>query len=484
MSAAALRQLRDLCHLFRSVSMNEVAELPNGSAFGGFRMASNGLYTRDAQLFHFRESCIDTGGGDGAEGVTCQILASGRPESASFNSMLTKLVVKNFRLLREVTLDIAKGKPIILIGPNASGKTSLLQVLDFLQRATDENLTRALLPFGRDEVKTAGISEPIFIELTFDPQSADPLRYQVQLQTTDAGVRIAHERLDRYEHGLDDEPRQVLVRDGNAGSIRNDSTFTMDSVFFKPDELALRTVKQKEHYPALDELSRWLSGLSIYSGFLTTPLWARDLREGSSSPWDSVVIAPVQRIDRRGFDLVNALYPLQHEVAWDELMHAFRAEFPFVSKLEFPADPAGGKIGLTWRDRRYPHVRLRASQMSEGMIAYLCLLAALLTPAPASALGFDEPDVRLHPSALRRLVSLLESASLHSAVIVATHSDRFLNFLSDPAASLRVCAPSEKGTAITALHGDVLDEWRQLYTVSQLRERGDLDPSNHDLVEP
>ncbi len=62
MSVGALRQLRDQCHLFRSVSMNEVAELPNGSAFGGFRMASNGLYTRDAQLFHFRESCIDTGG--------------------------------------------------------------------------------------------------------------------------------------------------------------------------------------------------------------------------------------------------------------------------------------------------------------------------------------------------------------------------------------------------------------------------------------
>lgn len=59
-------------------------------------------------------------------------------------------------------------------------------------------------------------------------------------------------------------------------------------------------------------------------------------------------MTPQSRIDRRGLDLVNALYTLHndHPARWDELFAAFTAEFPFVARLEFPADPTGGRIAL------------------------------------------------------------------------------------------------------------------------------------------
>lgn len=75
------------------------------------------------------------------------------------------------------------------------------------------------------------------------------------------------------------------------------------------------------------------------------------------------------------------------------------------------------------------------------MVAYLCLLAAIFAEYAPSVIAFDEPDAHLHPSALRRLVQLLERAAEHTSVLVATHSDRFLDHLSDPAASLRICEP-------------------------------------------
>ncbi len=41
--------------------------------------------------------------------------------------MLTKLIVKNFKVLDDVEIEL--GNPVVFIGPNNSGKTSALQVL-------------------------------------------------------------------------------------------------------------------------------------------------------------------------------------------------------------------------------------------------------------------------------------------------------------------------------------------------------------------
>jgi len=62
--------------------------------------------------------------------------------------MLTKLSVKNFRLLRDVSIDIEPGKPIVLIGPNGSGKSSVLQVLDLLGRWATDGFQKGLEAFG------------------------------------------------------------------------------------------------------------------------------------------------------------------------------------------------------------------------------------------------------------------------------------------------------------------------------------------------
>jgi predicted ATPase len=126
---------------------------------------------------------------------------------------------------------------------------------------------------------------------------------------------------------------------------------------------------------------------------------------------------------------------------------------------------------------------MQGHQMSEGMTSYLCLLAAILSPEATAAIAFDEPDAHLHPSAMRRLVYLLEKASERTAVFVATHSDRFLDYLSDPSGSLRVCEPKDGGVTVQSLNREALDEWRKSYSLSELRGRGYLDTSNASTAE-
>ncbi|TKC98854.1 AAA family ATPase [Polyangium fumosum] len=400
--------------------------------------------------------------------------------------MLRKLSVKNFRLLRDVTIDVEPGKPIVLIGPNGSGKSSVIQVLDLLSRWAEEGFVAGCRAFGGVEslVTTGQDSATIdLVTTTLSRWSHLDLHYSAELPL---GFLASFKECLEKRKKPADEFVTVLERQDSDLWLMNDKTNQRDQLSVPAAVLSFEKFKQPTFYPVLDDLTRTIGTIDVYDGFLTTPLWTRDLREGKLSPFDSMTLEPVARISRRGLDLTNALYYIQqnHVEVWDELMDSFRAEFPFIQRLEFPADRAGGSVALTFRDKRYPGERLRGSQMSEGMATYLCLLAAILSPEPATALAFDEPDRHLHPSALRRIAYLLERASERTAVFVATHSDRFLDYLSDPAGSIRICEPTAEGVKLRMLNREALDEWRTLYSLSALRERGQLDPENSAEIDP
>ena len=57
--------------------------------------------------------------------------------------MIKRLRVKNFKALRDIEIELT---PIhVLIGPNDSGKTSILDVLAALCRSVDHDLAQAFL---------------------------------------------------------------------------------------------------------------------------------------------------------------------------------------------------------------------------------------------------------------------------------------------------------------------------------------------------
>ena len=77
--------------------------------------------------------------------------------------------------------------------------------------------------------------------------------------------------------------------------------------------------------------------------------------------------------------------------------------------------------------------RFAASAMSEGTVRALGALIALFQPAAgegregATLVGLEEPELGLHPSAVRALVEALREASGRRQVIVTTHSPDLLD---------------------------------------------------------
>lgn len=65
------------------------------------------------------------------------------------------------------------------------------------------------------------------------------------------------------------------------------------------------------------------------------------------------------------------------------------------------------------------------------MLQYLCLLAALLSPRPASLVVLNEPETSLYPDLLPALANLIVHASKSSQVLVTTHSATLCQMIAD-----------------------------------------------------
>jgi predicted ATPase len=402
--------------------------------------------------------------------------------------VLTKLHIDGFRLWVDTTFTFQQGIPTVLIGPNGSGKSTILEVMAFLSTMASEGLRAAAYEArgGPDDFFRAGVDRVrLAAWLTSNPGlSTYPdgvfIRYEVCLVRSRAFVLVESESVSVYENGLDQAPFYLVERNPKLCRLFNEVSGERDDLRADEHQLLFQAIRQDEHYPTLRHAREALSRLRVYPGFLSKPRWALEAHERALSPRSSIVVQPRAALDPSGRSLINALYGLQQndEHRWDYLLRQMTSEFPHFRGLYFPADPGGGKIGLEWVDARFSGRRL-ADQMSEGMWSFLSLLAALLPADPAELIAFDEPDTHLHPSALRRLVGLLEEASSRATVVFTTHSSRVLDELEEPERSLMICEPTDEGTSLRALDPEQTKAWLDAYDgPSALRERGLLDEDN------
>jgi len=402
--------------------------------------------------------------------------------------VLTKLYIDNFRLWVDTTFSFHQGVPTVLIGPNGSGKSTVLEVLAFLSTMASEGLRGAAYEArgGPDDFFRAGADRVRLGAWLASSPGLSPapegglVRYEVCLVRSRAFVLVESESVWVYERGLDEAPLHVVDRQPQRCRLLSVVSGEWDELRADEHQLLFEVIRQDQHYPTLRYVREALSRLRVYPGFSSKPRWALEVHERALSPRSSVVIQPRGALDPAGRGLINALYGLQQNDAprWDHLLRQMTGEFPHFRGLYFPADPGGGKIGLEWVDDRFSGRRL-ADQMSEGMWSFLSLLAALLPADPAELIAFDEPDSHLHPSALRRLVGLLEEASSRATVVLTTHSSRVLDELEEPEASLVICEPTDEGTSLRELDPEQARAWLAAYDgPSALRERGLLDPEN------
>ncbi len=84
------------------------------------------------------------------------------------------------------------------------------------------------------------------------------------------------------------------------------------------------------------------------------------------------------------------------------------------------------QIFLRWRELGFEQL-FSAHNLSDGTLRMICLATLLLQPKLPATIIIDEPELGLHPFAIGKLASLLQSAATQSQIIISTQSVTLVN---------------------------------------------------------
>jgi predicted ATPase len=395
--------------------------------------------------------------------------------------MLRRVQIRGYKSLRDVEVRFA-GPLTVVMGPNASGKSNLLDALALLARLA---LSPSLEEGFRDH------RGRIVEAFTFQPgglrealrQDALACAFEVDVELAEAAVaateeEIAHrravfeeakperaakvvERHLRYALAVEYRPSEKALRVTDeslvalkrTGEVKEARTPFLSRVTSGAHEaIGLRLEGQPArpaefeiggaatvvsrphyapHYPHVEAFKRELAGWRFHH------LEPRAMRGDNDL---KVVSTP----GRAGEELAAFYDTLKarDRARFDALQRDLAALLPGVERVDVERSDDGFLRLLVQEGGTEFSARL----MSEGTLRLVGLLALLQPVAPTTVVGLEEPDASVHPRRARALVRLLESAVERGGfqLIANTHSPLLASGV--PAESLVVCRRGPEGT--------------------------------------
>ncbi len=317
--------------------------------------------------------------------------------------MITSLRLTNWRNFRDASIPLVART--FIVGPNASGKSNLLDALRFLKELAEDGggLQRAVSARGGlKSLRSLHARDKNDVGIAVDVED-DGVTWTYELALKDArrGAQVA---LVRHER---------VIRRGGGAALEVVRSGAED-----PEDQSQTWLEQRSKNKAYRGLVQVLASID-YSHIV--PQVVREQRRPQDparrDPFGSALIEDIARtVDRdrkRRLRLVNA---------------AMKAVLPQLEDIDVERD-AVGKPHLT---ARYRHWRGHAAKQSEDQFSdgTLRLIGLLWTlGARGGPILLEEPEISLHESAVRQLPVLLLRVARASGrqVIVSTHSESLLS---------------------------------------------------------
>lgn len=335
---------------------------------------------------------------------------------------LMSLSVRNFRSLREVHLEL--GPINVLVGPNAAGKSNVLDVLAFLGDASGSDLQPALERRGgfervRFRGKAKGrraVEIRLEAQLTKFSSPSAPDEYSLSFDFKRGGIERTEEFAFKRTRG---KGRRIGLQ-GSKLEIQ-DAGKASRSQEVDSSVLGLALIQRLGKDAGRDQVIELTDALESFRVFEVDVAAARRPAERQ----------PGERLASDASNLSSFLTDLAASDAdvWEEFVSDARAVVPGLLDLDFlTIGGASESVVVRFTESGLAgHTNLR--EASFGTIRALALLAVLYDPAPPRITCIEEIDHGLHPYALDRIVELLRVASERTQFIIATHSPVFVNRL-------------------------------------------------------
>ncbi|HEX5569043.1 MAG TPA: AAA family ATPase [Streptomyces sp.] len=356
------------------------------------------------------------------------------------NHRILGLTVRNFRTLTDVKLPL--GPLTVLSGPNAAGKSNVLQSLEFLGDVAETGIEQALekrggfdvLAFrgGRSPVSriTVGV-EGIWSDLASEEA---PDRYELSISRPrlpeGSRKRYAMYRRELFvQHPTEGGETSVEL---TSGSVKVDSDLPGDHNAGTFDVGHLASALHQGPVPALADtapsaravrdVKRHLSQIRVFDPDVRE---ARKPHGISESRW--------HHLESNASNLADFLRGLKEQEdgePWEMLLEDVRTVVPQIRDIHLvtPPDFVSHRTAVELEEEGL-RGRTRLTEASWGTVRILCMLAIFHDPNPPLLTCIEEVDHGIHPHALELLAERLREASERSQYLVTTHSPVFVNKL-------------------------------------------------------
>lgn len=385
--------------------------------------------------------------------------------------LIKKICLENF-LSYGHKVEVPFGSLNVIIGANGTGKSNLIEALDFLHNAPTELLKPIREGGGISDWlwKGSDVTPVASIETVFKYNELKTIKHVLSFTSVQQRFEITDERIedekpvtDRYDqpyfyyHFNKGHPYLNVVDKKNKLKKRYLNSEDIDL-----EKSILSQRKDPDLYPEITWIGRQLDEIQIYRNWNFGRYTAPRLPQKVDLP--NKYLLP----DCSNLGLILNKFNMNVK-AKNELLAALKDLDPNI--IDYVLQIEGGTAQLFLQENDFT---IPATRLSDGTLRFLCLAAILCNPNPPPLVCIEEPELGLHPDVIPTVAELLKKASERTQLVVTTHSASLVDCFTDNPETVLVSEKDETGTTLRRLDKNELSPWLEKYRLGKLWMQGEI----------
>ncbi|SHI69785.1 Predicted ATPase [Rubritalea squalenifaciens DSM 18772] len=367
--------------------------------------------------------------------------------------MLERFLITGYRSLLDI--DLKLDQVSVITGENGVGKSNCYRALklvsaiaegNFAQAIADEGGMPSALWAGPTKAKSP---QQITIEITHSdfiyqlvtglvPSSPeDPTFFALDPD-------IKTEKLYMRKSGT---KRLVASRTNYQVKLLSaDNVMELYEFPVSSCESLLAQIREPEKYPFISMAREEILGWRFFHEFDTSS--RSPLRQPQITHWSP-------RLHNDGTNLANALQSIRESSPKRSIEDCFSMAFP---SMELDITPRENCLSIEVSQENMSRP-LQASELSDGTLRFLCLLAALKSLHQPNLIVLNEPEMSLNPSIYPALIDLIRATAEQTQLIIVSHDSELQKQLSETCECKSLDLIMENGATKLATHAGANKVW-------------------------
>lgn len=352
------------------------------------------------------------------------------------------IIIKGFKSIK--SLPAFSPRPInVFIGQNGAGKSNFINFFKFLS-----NMLSGTGNLAGYTGLHGGASSFLFDGAEITPQMTGSVKLKTKTGLNEYKFRLSHAAADTFVY-TEEQFRYTPKEFIGEGAWKNLGTGHKESFLINADTPGNTQV-------IIKKMLQQLVTYQFHNTTFNSPI--RNNKADLENNWF---------LEEDGRNLSSVLYELSnHQPAiYQKIIIIIQQIIPFFD--DFVLIDQYGKTFLRWKEKGSP-VTFTATQASDGMLRAMALVTLLCLPSERlpSVMFLDEPELGLHPSAVKIICELIQGASEYCQIFIATQDADMLNEF-EPEDIVVVTREGRKSVFNRLVNKD-LSEWIGSYSLSDL----------------